>query len=1198
MQQTLTTPSRFTLRRIGFKLWHGFATGFLGLVIACLALVLVFGGVLYGWIVPHVDSLRPRIEQFVSQQIGIPVQIGQIQAHSQGLLPSFELQDVKLLDAQAQTTLQLGRVWVTVSPTSILSMSLEQLVIDTPELDVLRDAAGQWAVAGLNIKTSANTQTHPGLDWLFSQTEIVVQRGLVHWRDDWLHQAPVTFRDVSLVLRNGPRSHQLRLDATPPAQWGQPIQVIGRFTQPLFETHASRFDAWSGSAYARLQALRPQSFQAYLAEPWLSRASILNGIAQIETWVSLSKGQVLDGDVHLQAMPKLAGPIRAHIDMRNESLTVKGERLQLSALAPHLKTLLPALSNTFDESLLNGAAEQWNIRLQNWTNDQTELEVQTTLANTDATGELLASWKKRTQKLSLKGRFSRINLPALHRYLPPKIPQTARVYLQQGFEAGTAHDVLFTLEGVPKDFPFVDPNLGEFRIQGKISDAQFVFDQRDPNLGENPSGYWPRLMRAKAHFDLHRMQLTLNDVDATFAGLPLRGQIKIADLRKPIVEVTAQAKNAMPNFLELVNTTPLKGLTRQILTTSRATGQAEVKLQLNLPIGALAQSKVAGTVQFLGEGLLRGNDFTLNDNIPPLTNLKGQISFNETGFQLRNLQATALGGEVRLAGTHQLLTATGSATTEAVTTWKSIPTLVATALPYAKGRVAYTAQITPQTNGVRLLIESDLAGLQLNLPAPFAKSADATLPLRYEQGPVSPQATSRNTSMQDRIALTLGNTADIEFIRELNNGQARVLRGGIGIGVGEKAKLPERGVLANLRLEQLDTTAWQQFLAPILAVQSRDTTADASSYFPNEVQAQVQTLQVANRTLRQVIVNASRTASNWRINAQATNFNGYFEFRPREGSREAQLYGRLARLSIPDADSKAQVEDLLSQAPDTMPALDINVENFELVGKKLGRLDIQAVNQRSTTHLLGGTQQEWRLQKLNLTTPEATLKATGVWSGKAASRHVDLQFNFDVADSGALLKRLGLPGTIKDGKGTLQGRVAWLGSPLALHYPSLTGQIKLDMSRGQFLKAEPGVGRLLSVLSLQSLPRRLTLDFRDVFSEGFAFDSLGGDALIQEGVMSSQNMQMKSVLALVSMEGSADLAKETQNLRVLVLPDINAGGVSLLAAIVNPIVGAATYLAQLVLRRPVIAAATKEFKIEGSWRDPKVTAVVPEATKP
>ncbi|MGC5209903.1 AsmA-like C-terminal region-containing protein, partial [Escherichia coli] len=59
---------------------------------------------------------------------------------------------------------------------------------------------------------------------------------------------------------------------------------------------------------------------------------------------------------------------------------------------------------------------------------------------------------------------------------------------------------------------------------------------------------------------------------------------------------------------------------------------------------------------------------------------------------------------------------------------------------------------------------------------------------------------------------------------------------------------------------------------------------------------------------------------------------------------------------------------------------------------------------------------------------------------------------------------------------------------------TLAGQVHMDVHSGQFLKVDPGAAKLLGVLNLQALPRRLTLDFRDVFSEGFAFDTVAGTA--------------------------------------------------------------------------------------------------------
>jgi len=155
----------------------------------------------------------------------------------------------------------------------------------------------------------------------------------------------------------------------------------------------------------------------------------------------------------------------------------------------------------------------------------------------------------------------------------------------------------------------------------------------------------------------------------------------------------------------------------------------------------------------------------------------------------------------------------------------------------------------------------------------------------------------------------------------------------------------------------------------------------------------------------------------------------------------------------------------------------------------------------------------------------------------------------------------------------------------------MSGQMHVDVEGGQFLKAEPGMAKLLSVLSLQSLPRRFALDFRDVFSQGFAFDFVRGDVRIERGVATTNNLQMKGVNAAVLMEGSADIAHETQDLHVVVVPEINAMTASLVATAINPVVGLGSFLAQIFLRGPLIQAATQQFHIDGTWDDPRIERV-------
>ena len=262
----------------------------------------------------------------------------------------------------------------------------------------------------------------------------------------------------------------------------------------------------------------------------------------------------------------------------------------------------------------------------------------------------------------------------------------------------------------------------------------------------------------------------------------------------------------------------------------------------------------------------------------------------------------------------------------------------------------------------------------------------------------------------------------------------------------------------------------------------------------------------------------------------------------------------------------------------------------------LGRLRVRASNlDPGEAAGTGSRTRVWRLDTLTLSVPEATLSATGQWrltdgreaagdaAGEDAVRQTRLDFHLETHDAGQLLGRFGYADLFRHGEGSLRGHVDWKGSPLALDLASLDGALALDMRRGQFLKADPGPARLLGVLSLQALPRRLVLDFRDAFSEGFAFDFLRGDVRIDQGKAVTNNLQMKGVNAAVLMEGSANIDQETQDLRVVVVPEINAMTASLVATAINPVIGLGSFLAQVFLRGPLIEAATQEFRIDGTW---------------
>jgi uncharacterized protein YhdP len=297
---------------------------------------------------------------------------------------------------------------------------------------------------------------------------------------------------------------------------------------------------------------------------------------------------------------------------------------------------------------------------------------------------------------------------------------------------------------------------------------------------------------------------------------------------------------------------------------------------------------------------------------------------------------------------------------------------------------------------------------------------------------------------------------------------------------------------------------------------------------------------------------------------------------------------RLKHLVHPEPASGGATSEEIAQE---LPALSIVADRYTFGGSDLGRLELRAVNEPKG----------WRLDKLELAAPEGTLSASGLWEPvPRGSGRTNLTVRADVKDIGRYLERFGHPDTVAKGTATLDGTLQWAGPVYRIDYPSLTGALDVKAAKGQFVKVRSGMGNLIGMLSLQSLPRRISLDFRDVFSDGFVFDSIAGSAKIVKGVASTDDLAMTGPAANVAIVGRADLAQETQNITVRVVPAVG-DNVALAAglALINPIVGAGALIAQQLFKDPIGQMFAFEFQISGSWEDPKVIRTrAPEVALP
>ena len=953
---------------------------------------------------------------------------------------------------------------------------------------------------------------------------------------------------------------------------------------------------------AMLLRLQPQGQVNQLKATWQKTDQALNYTAHGQVR-QLSMRKDTQADSPLAHLPGLQS---AQLEF---DLNQKGGKARISV--SHGSVTLPLGLDDPHLALHEASAQlAWQLK-----GDDVALQfTQGRVVNDDLSAEFSGSWKtgegaaRLPGVLDLTASISRAKVAQIYRYLPNTLSPDVRAYVRDAVRAGEATRVSMRLRGHLNDMPFDNPKQGEFRIVAQLTDGEYAYVPPSPVKSKAmPVAEWPALSQLYGELVFDRSALHFKG-RTQLASAPhvtwQKVEAHIPDLAQTVVSLTAEGRGPLQEVLDTVAKTALNDLTGGVLAKSQGKGDATYKLALTLPIHQLDTSKVQGSVTFADNAL------QVMPGTPVLSHAKGVLQFSEQGFKLEGLRAQLLGGDATLVGGLSFaanedksplqLKIEGQLTAEGLRQARELG-FASRLAQRATGKAAYTTTLGLRRGQPELQIQSDLKGMALGLPAPLNKIASTAMPLRIEQQLTPESLQPKTRVLQDQIKVSLDRWVSVIYVRDVTGPRTRVVRGGIAVGqsVVDAVPMRDNAVSLNLQLPSVDMDAWAAVLSQVTgaslvktktsnkSVIGQEASSDnAQEYIPTFATVQAGQVKVSDRFIHKVVMGGTRQADTWRFNIGADELNGSAEVRSPSGNVPAQLYVRLAYLNIPPS-SVPDVERLLSEQPSSIPSLDIVVNELTLRGKKLGRLEIDAINRAGANSV-----REWRLNKFNLAMPEATFNASGNWATTGPrTRRTHLNFALVLRDSGGLLTRLGTPDAIRGGEGRLDGEVSWQGSPITLDYASMNGKMNLLVEKGQFLKTEPGAARLLGVLNLQALPRRLTLDFRDVFSEGFAFDFVRGDVRIDQGIASTNNLQMKGVVAGALIEGQADIVRETQDLKVVVVPEINAGTASLYVATINPLIGLTSYLAQSILARPLIRAGTSEFHVDGTWSDPRVTKV-------
>jgi uncharacterized protein YhdP len=263
--------------------------------------------------------------------------------------------------------------------------------------------------------------------------------------------------------------------------------------------------------------------------------------------------------------------------------------------------------------------------------------------------------------------------------------------------------------------------------------------------------------------------------------------------------------------------------------------------------------------------------------------------------------------------------------------------------------------------------------------------------------------------------------------------------------------------------------------------------------------------------------------------------------------------------------------------PEHLPPLSIRVDDLRRGEARLGAL-------------VTASRPSGRRLRFPLRLGDGNQKLEGemVWDGEHHTTTLTAVLN--VPDTGRWMEKgLGLPAFLQDGRLESELDLAWPGGPSDFHLRRVAGAAEFEVVDGRLLEVEPGAGRALGLFSLRSLPRRLGLDFSDLFGEGLAFDRMRGTIELRDGDALIDEMLIDSSVARIRMTGRTGLVARDHDQLITVIPGDGSHFFLPGALIWGPQTGALIWLGEKVLQLDEVTRYT--YRVTGSWNDPQVERV-------
>ncbi|MGF1745165.1 YhdP family protein [Vibrio minamisatsumaniensis] len=777
--------------------------------------------------------------------------------------------------------------------------------------------------------------------------------------------------------------------------------------------------------------------------------------------------------------------------------------------------------------------------------------------------------------LSFYGEADAYNVGETWRYLPTlALGQDLTNYLSTAIQAGKADTVKLLWYGELDQFPY-SHHEGVFQVWVGLEDAKFSFDTAWPLISdlqldllfENDAMY----------LDSRSAQLMDVKADRITGRIPYLGQ-------GGHIEIEAKATASGNAVRDYMMASPLVDSVGAALTALKVSGDVSSEFQLNIPFDSSKEPRAWGYAD------LSGNHVEMEAPPIVLEHTTGRIEFDNDVVTANGLAADLLNQGISL-DFKGLNDGPGYAVDiDVLGDWDVKPLepyIGERWLSRLSGHAPWQSQIDIQLNDVgfsyQLDLQSDLKFLASDYPYPLTKKA-------LESGSARLQASGNQESITARLQLP--NTkyqAEIDITGDV----PKLTATNLVLGRGGYKISPVVGHHALIRTDKFNADDWLAVVTePVKksnAVLSQMNTPTIPT--PSRITFKSKELILGGISWNDVDFSARKNKQAWQMEVSSQELEGDINY---QAPYDLSVSLDRLHLFVPEWGEGINQDPLRQRNPqkapsvseldrkihDAMPNLTLTINDFWLQGYKVGKVDVEMVRKDDRI--------EWK--KIHILSGRNKADVSGWWELKEGQSYSSLSLDVEGENNSELMERFGITSGIQKAPFALEGQLNWEGAPWGIQMDTLEGNVKTKFGKGMISDVS-GAARLLGLFSLDSIIRKMQLDFSDVFDNGMAFNSIVGTGKIKNGIFLTNDLTMDAVAGDMKIKGIANLNTRQVDAEVNFTPDITSGIPVLTAFAVAP--QTALYvLAVTTVISPVVEVFTQvNYSVKGPLDSPTVSEI-------